>query len=360
MEKETFYQLIDRYQSGTATPEEQVLLESYYQELTQGRTELEGEEELRLRTVVLDKILARTTKQPVQIYKKVWIRYAAAAVLLFAIATTYFIINSNNKSTAPVIAYKGDVAAPATNKATLTLANGKQIILDSVGKGALTASASKTADGAIIYDNKTGAIEFNTLSNPKGSKPVQLTLADGSVVWLNAASSITFPTAFRGTTRDVSMTGEAYFEVVHNTQQPFKVKAGNQVIEDLGTVFNVNAYTDEPAIKTTLIQGSVKINNAVLKPGQQYVNGNIEAADIDQALAWKNGLFSFKDADVRTVMRQLGRWYDVEVVFSAGVPDARFEGDIDRNLNLAAVLRGLKQTRVHFRIEEDKRIVILP
>lgn len=295
-------------------------------------------------------------------------RWVAAAVVLFAIATTYFLISNNNRPVQTVVAYRGDVPAPSINKATLTLASGKQIILDSIGNGPLEAegaeNAMKTSDGSIAYNGSASIVEFHTLSNPKGSKPIQLTLADGTIAWLNAASSITFPTAFTGKERSVTMTGEAYFEVKHNANQPFKVKAGNQTIEDLGTIFNINAYLDEPFIKTTLVEGKVGITqdakHITLSPGQQYENGHVEPANIEQALAWKNGLFSFKDADLKTVMRQLGRWYDVEVVFSAGVPDERFEGEIDRNLNLAAVLRGLEKTRVHFRIEEDKRIVILP
>ncbi len=288
-------------------------------------------------------------------------RWVAAAVFLFAIVTTYLVVIKQDAK--PVVAFKGDIAAPGISKATLTLANGRKIILDDVATGSLitagAASVDKTADGKLIYETTT-AVEYNTLTNPKASKPVQLQLPDKSTVWLNAESSITFPTAFTGSSREVTITGEAYFEVVHNSKQPFRVHAAGQTIEDIGTSFNVNAYTDEPAVKTTLVEGIVKADKTILAPGQQYMNGRVSLANIEQALAWKNGLFSFEQADIHEVMKQLSRWYNVEIKFEGKIDYVPFQGEIGRSLTLSQVLKGLEQIHVHFRIEEDKRVVIMP
>ncbi len=295
--------------------------------------------------------------------RKVWLS-AAAVLLLIAAGTTYFVSQKTNEK--PVIAagsFKGDIAAPGINKATLTLANGKKIILDSIGKGSLAfagaASASKIGDGQLVYNNSTAIVEYHTLANPKGSKPVELELPDGSIAWLNAASSITFPTAFNGSTREISITGEAYFEVTHNAKQPFIVNAGNQQIEDIGTSFNVNAYTDEAGIKTTLVEGSVKINNAVLRPGQQYLSGKVETADLDADLAWKNGLFVFNSVGIETVMRQVARWYDLEVVYEGKKTGDTFGGGITRSASLNQVLEILQSSKVHFRLE-GRKLMVLP
>ncbi len=288
-------------------------------------------------------------------------RWVAAAVLLLAMATTYLAVFKRDVK--HVVAFRDDVPAPAFSRPTLVLAGGKKIVLDSVASGSLAgfgaASAEKTPDGKLIY-HATAAVEFNTLTNPRASKPVQLQLPDKTIVWLNAESSITFPTAFTGAGREVTLTGEAYFEVVHNAEKPFRVNAANQAIEDIGTSFNVNAYTDEPGVKTTLIEGSVKVGKTVLQPGQQYVNGRVTTANIEQTLAWKNGLFSFDGADIHEVMKQLSRWYNVEVIYEGKIDSVPFQGEIGRALTLAQVLKGLEQIHVHFRIEEDKRIIIMP
>lgn len=377
MEKQELVHLWKRYISGQATEAEQrdllaalrndadaEVLEAIAQadELPAGDMRISDEDSEAVRSSLMKAIAERGNQTQAPVRSMPWFKWAAAAVILFAIATTYLLISK--KETTVVVAYKGDVAAPKINKATLTLASGKQIVLDSVSKGSLAAegaaTANKTGDGALAYNGGSKLVEYHTLSNPKGSKPVELTLADGTKAWLNAASSITFPTAFTGITREVTMTGEAYFEVVHNAKQPFRVKARNQMIEDIGTSFNVNAYSDEPAVRTTLVEGSIKIDKTILQPGQQYENGLVAKANIEQALAWKNGFFSFDHADLATVMRQLARWYDVAVRFEGTPNNEPFQGEIGRGLTLAQVLKHLEQMRVHFRIEEDKTIVIMP
>jgi ferric-dicitrate binding protein FerR (iron transport regulator) len=188
-------------------------------------------------------------------------------------------------------------------------------------------------------------------------------LPDGTKVWLNAASSLIYPTAFSGDERTVQMTGEVYFEVTHDKKRPFKVKVGRQVIEDIGTHFNVNAYTDEPIQTTTLLEGAVSIGGHILRPGEKAsvaASGTIQVSkgDPEQAVAWKNGLFDFTDADLPTVMRQLARWYNVDIKYEGNIPERQFNGMIGRSLTLDQVLKGLTRESVHYRIEEGNHLII--
>jgi len=313
-----------------------------------------------------------------------WGRIAAAAVIvLFLGSGAYFWLANKKTNDQPVTKVKEPQVQdflPGGNKAVLTIAGGQRIILDSAANGQLTiqgnAQVTKTANGKLAYSsmgNTRGSIViYNTLSTPRGGQ-YQLTLPDGTQVWLNAASSITYPTAFIGKERNVTITGEAYFEVVHNDKMPFKVKAANQLIEDIGTHFNVNAYADEPVMKTTLIEGAIMVKLSTpsgegqgmrLKPGQQAQVTATEMtffphASIPEAIAWKTGFFSFSGADVQTVMRQIARWYDVEVSYEGGISKDKFTGEIDRNITLTKVLDNLARSRVHFRIE-GKKLILTP
>jgi transmembrane sensor len=227
-----------------------------------------------------------------------------------------------------------------------------------------------------VFDEKPGAASYNTLTTERGNQ-YQLVLPDGSRVWLNAAASITYPTVFNSRERMVTMTGEAYFEVVHRDRMPFKVKVGNRVIEDLGTNFNVNAYPEDSALKTTLLEGSVKVGNLVLRPGEQASFDNkgrignkgqisdkgrirvITKADMDQVMAWKNGMFQFDHADLKSVMEELSRWYGLDVRFEGNAASRHFGGKISRSSNLPEVLKILELSKVHFRVEK-KTIVVTP
>jgi transmembrane sensor len=301
-----------------------------------------------------------------------WFRSAAAVFLLLA-AGVVFYATYRKKEAVQVTSVPADVP-PGGNKAVLTLAGGQQIMLDSAHQGNLTVQGnvqvSKVSDGRLAYQaigSAATALVYNTLSTPRGGQ-YELTLPDGSHAWLNAASSVTYPTVFTGSTREVTMTGEVYFEVKYNASQPFTVKAANSVIEDLGTHFNVNAYADEPVLRTTLLEGKVAVRNGaerrVLSPGEQaevtgtgasiFVRSGI---DPDEAVAWKNGLFQFNKADIRTVMRQIARWYDVEVRFEGPVSDDRFWGKLPRDANASQVLHVLQKEQVHFRIE-GKTIIV--
>jgi len=252
------------------------------------------------------------------------------------------------------------------------MANGNIVVLDSIQNGTLSQQgnpAIQKQQGSLIYAaaaNSNTAMEYNTLTVPRGGQ-YHLVLSDGSQVWLNAASSLRFPVAFTGNTREVEMTGEAYFEIAKNRDKPFHVKANATQVEVLGTHFNVNAYAEEQAIKTSLLEGSVRVSNGSfsnrIRPGEQAAvnnkNGGIDVAtaDMDAVMAWKNGLFEFQGADIATIMRQVARWYDVEIVFAGKTPARKFEGKISRNAQLPEVLKILELSNIQFRVEGKKIIV---
>ncbi len=269
------------------------------------------------------------------------------------------------------INYKNDLP-PGGDKALLTLADGSVIVLDDAKNGPLTRQGNTKIiklDGKINYNSTDAAkneIVYNSISTPRGGQ-YQIILPDGSGVWLNSTSSIRFPTTFAGKSRTVEITGEAYFEVTKNKSMPFIVKANKAEIQVLGTHFNVMAYSDESLLKTTLIEGSVQFikgnKTSILTPGQQsQLSGDglvkvVSDIDVNKVIAWKNGVFNFEGADIATVLRQIARWYDVEVEYNEKVDDL-FYAEIPRNTRLSDVLKALELTgKVHFEIEGKKIIV---
>lgn len=302
---------------------------------------------------------------------------AASAVFMLGLATYFLLFDKNVKNAETGTAtqqprFKNDIP-PGGNKAILTLADGSTIILDSASNGSLTKQGAskiiKLANGELVYKAGSQYTEmvYNKISTPKGGQ-YRLTLADGSKVWLNAASSLRYPASFSGGERKVELTGEAYFEVAKNTTMPFKVKAAGMEVRVLGTHFNINAYDDEATIKTTLLEGAVKITkgNKVqpLSPGQQAeINpaGEIKlllSADTEETMAWKNGQFVFTGNDIQSVMRQLEKWYDIDVAYSGALTREEFVGIISRNVNISQILNMLEKTRtVHFEINDRKVIV---
>jgi transmembrane sensor len=302
-----------------------------------------------------------------------WVGSAAAVLLL--LAGLYYYRSGEAEPARPVTEIPVADVAPGTTGAVLTLSNGQKILLDSLHNGKIGKEGSATItkeNGGIAYAPgwaQKGELVYNTLTTPRAYQ-YQLTLPDGSRVWLNAESSIVYPAAFAGDERTVTVTGETYFEVVENKQQPFFVQYGNKRVEVVGTHFNVNAYSEETDSRVTLLQGAVKIYNGhstgVLKPGQQAIinkaNENIRITnevDTDQVMAWKNGHFDFRETDLKTLMRQLMRWYDVDVEYQQGISERYFTADISRNKNLSAVLKILELNRIHFRIE-NRRIIVTP
>lgn len=304
-----------------------------------------------------------------------WRWMAAAGILLLVACTAFFWQNGQE---APQMAqhdrFKNEVPAGG-NKAMLTLGDGTVIELDSAANGVLTTQGRvrvvKLANGQLSYElegSAEGVVLYNTMRTPRGGE-YRLTLPDGTTVWLNAASSITYPTAFTGAVRDVKISGEAYFEVAKDAERPFIVEAGTMKVEVLGTHFNINAYAGEPVIKTTLLEGAVKVRSDgredMLQPGQQARLGRdggmkvVDDVDLDEVIAWKNGYFLFVDADMPAVMRQLENWYDVTVSYEEGfVPRRSFGGGIQRSLPLSKVLTILEENNVKFRVE-GKSITVL-
>lgn len=305
---------------------------------------------------------------------------AAAAVLIGVLGVWFFARKENAaKPDAYVSVYKNDIP-PGGSKAILTLADGSAVELDDTRKSALAGQGGthivQPEPGTLAYKAKSRAAKtgypdtlyYNTLSTPAGGQ-YQVTLSDGTRVWLNALSSLKYPAAFTGQDRVVELTGEAYFEVTADAVHPFRVNAGPVQVQVLGTHFNVNAYSDESAVRTTLLEGSVRLSQGsgreiLLQPGQQAqttVQGLALAgsAAADKAVAWKNGYFSFEGADIRTVMRQVARWYGVQVRYEGTPPSAVFGGDIERDLSLVQLLQGLSRTNLHFRLE-NKVLTVLP
>ncbi len=319
------------------------------------------------------------------IYRKIAV---AASIVLVVALGAYFLFWNNKKSnkylTAPGVLAQ-EVKAPDANKATIILADGRSVYLDSVPAGELVMQDGikiiKTIDGKLRYINAAintpaGAMAYNTLHNPRGSKVVDVLLADGSRVWLNAGSSITYPVSFSGDSRKVDITGEAYFEVApeHHTnpgkKRSFIVQKNDLQIEVLGTKFNVNSYDNEPDIKVTLLEGLVKVSNSTnskqIQPGQQASIHHSSfiihhSVDTEQAIAWKNGIQSFNNADIQTIMRQVERWYNVEVSYRGTVPKRVFTGDIPATVSLSELLKLFEVNKINFEIDaEKKQLVVIP
>jgi transmembrane sensor len=296
----------------------------------------------------------------VHFLKTAWFRYAAAIIILIGVGTFVWFTTDNNTGIKQSVkqAINTPNIPPGSNKALLTLSDGKVIELNKTSSQIITdhTLSIENNSGQLIYKKGELAVS-NTMTTPKGGQ-YQLTLSDGSKVWLNAASSITFPTSFTANTREVSITGEAYFEIARDAKRPFQVKIAGNVVDVLGTSFNINAYTDEPVTKISLVSGAIKISNQVLKPGEALVNNTITKSDIARDIAWKNNIFSFHAADLSTVLRQLSRWYNIEVKYEGKGSEEKITGKIPRSLPLSAVLDILKDFHVNYRMEKQTMIVL--
>lgn len=315
--------------------------------------------------------------------RKRWIPWVAAACIAGLLAIGLLLFNNNQHDAPPPVAFiPADVSAPQSSKARILMSNGQSISIDSLHKvtdGAVT--VIRDAKGNIIYSGNDNEVRYNTMINPRGSPVAATTLVDGTRVWLNAGSSIRYFASNAGPERKVEVSGEAYFEVAKDKTRPFIVSRNNVAVTVLGTHFNVNAYEDEAAIKVTLLEGSVRVDrrkegvnepgSVVIQPGQQASVSNLDAqisvnkkANIDEVMAWKNGLFSFNRSDLKTVMRQLTRWYDVQVEYKGAIPQQSFGGEMERTLKLSQVLKLLEQSEVHFKIEQlpagGQKIIVTP
>ncbi|MGN6638718.1 MAG: FecR family protein [Mucilaginibacter sp.] len=375
MEESELKDLLERYRTGKATPEDKAFLESWY--LTHNSSApFEMEDEERAEDVnSVWALIQPDNASSKNIY--VWYRFSAAAIVLFIISLGGYFLLLQKKQVSTHVLAKNDVA-PGKNKATLTLADGKKVVLSDAANGKLVSEGgvaiSKTQNGKIIYiataiaAKPQGPAQFNELETTKGEQ-YQVVLPDGSHVWLNAASSLKYPVAFTGRERLVELNGEAYFEVAHNKAMPFKVKTPQQIVEDLGTHFDVSAYSDERITATTLIEGSVKITsidghkNILIKPGQQSAvdaDGiNVREVDTDGAIAWKNGYFQLDDENLESFMRKVSRWYNVEVIYKDNAPKSLLlSGTVSKYGNVSEIIHVLELTgKVHFQVENNRIIV---
>lgn len=298
----------------------------------------------------------------------------AASLVLIAGMAWYFWPAGDNQPAQPRGNYAAapvNDAAPGRAGAVLTLADGRQILLDSLGNGIVTTQGKTTVlirDGQLVYDAAAAGdgLYYNTMTTPRG-RQYRLRLPDGTLVWLNAASSIRYPAAFAGNAREVFVTGEAYFEVAKDKTRPFRVRVNDQgQVEVLGTHFNINAYGDEGDIRTTLLEGSVRVSHngeqAMISPGQQAVAGKeirvADHADLAQVMAWKNGYFNFNNTDIKLVLKQLERWYDVEVEFEGNLKPKLIYGKMQRDLYLSQMLEILNKLGVKYQVE-GKRLTII-
>lgn len=369
MDNKNAKELIDKYLDGKCNPEETAIIETWYNDISRQEN---------VSFIPDYKTRQREIRNLLPVSKKInrklllWPGIAAAAVLAILIVGYNFYNAKKDLNQADIVS---DIKAGG-NKAFLILNDGKKIVLSDVREGNLIQKAGltirKTRDGQLVYtvsDNTSAAAGFNVIQTPAGGQ-YQVVLPDGTKVWLNAASSLRYPVIFNDKDRKVELTGEGYFEVAPDKLKPFKVKTNKQEVIVLGTHFNINAYSDEEAVKTTLLEGSVKIRpyqssiaQILLKPGQQAILAgsltNVIPADSESALAWKNGDFIFKGEDFKSTMRKIARWYDVEIVYETPVANDLIPGGwISRSKNISAVLDIIESTgMVHFKVE-GRRVTV--
>jgi len=389
MNKAEVEKLLEKYNAGLCTEQEKALVESWHLvELSDKKSNLKHEDIVEAKNQIWQAIEEQTELKP-KVNYKTWLKVAAAAVVLFFVG---LIINNqikNQFSEQILTKSKPEAIKPGGNKATLTLADGSKISLTDATNGVIAKQAginiTKTKNGELIYTVVSASAKtknlYNTIETPRGGQ-YQINLPDGTKVWLNAESSLKYPTAFNTEERLVQLKGEAYFEVAKLSDKkgarvPFKVSSEigegrNQQVEVLGTHFNINAYIDEPNNKTTLLEGKVRILNlgslasSILKPGQQSVIAAsspsvlVRNVDAEDAVTWKDGFFSFNDENLQTIMNKISRWYNVDISYRGAKMDKLFGGRISRFNSVNQVLETLQATGdVHFKIEE-RRILVMP
>lgn len=363
--------LLNRYHQDQCTPEEKALVETWYLNMP-ADTLQEPIDELRKD---LDEIEYQLMENTVKVNIRLWPRIAAAAALFIVVGGGWFYVQQRNPEHLTANVYKNDIA-PGGNKALLTLADGSKISLDDAANHQLATQSgnkvTKTGAGQLVYatadQTRAVASSLNTISTPRGGQ-YQVTLADGTKVWLNASSSLTYPSGFAHTKqRQVTLHGEAYFEVAKDKQHPFIVKTDQQTVKVLGTHFNISSYEDDHTTKTTLLEGLVSVSPAgkeaqVIHPGQQaLLKGDaiaVKETNTEEVMAWKNGYFRFNDEDIKSVMRKLSRWYNIDVYYEGEVSPEGFTGKISRFKPISEVLNALESTKtIHFKVE-GRRVTVI-
>lgn len=387
MSKQDFISLYEKFLAGKCSDEEKKLLETYYAEIklmdNQWEDSLGNEDEIR--EAIVSRIQAATDYQEplprVNHRKYSWLGYAASILLVVTaglFSWHYFAGKQKAEQIAAVNKHRNDIH-PGSNQAYLQLANGASIMLHNLKNGEISGSTSvkirKVSDSSITYSynqhahsNPTTAIDSNSLVIPKGGI-FQTILSDGTKVWLNSASSLKYPVAFAGKERRVILSGEAYFEVAKNKNMPFKVSVNGVDVQVLGTHFNVLGYADETEIKTTLLEGSVKLHSAkgqaLLIPGEQGVfshqrtNFAVSKVNTEDAVSWKEGFFVFDNESIQSIMPKIARWYNVEIVYQDKPGQNKLGGTISRYKDINTVLKALESTgAAHFRIE-GRRVIVM-
>lgn len=371
MNRQEAARLIEKYLKNTATQQERLLVENWYADLADKRS-LTDDDHIEH---VAEELWQGTRERAGIVIHKQSFRFwpqLVAAVLLLGICTFYYTLYYRSANRPEMVAVSHDVA-PGSTKAILTLSNGKKIAVSDSKTGRLAkqlnTEINKLADGSIVYKDDSAndrIIAYNTISTPRAGK-FDVTLEDGTLVMLDAGSSIKYPVSFIGKERKVEITGQVYFEVAHNKQKPFIVVTKGENIEVLGTHFNVNNYDDEPALKTTLLEGSVSVKygqkSVLLKPGEAAIahtagDIKVEDADVEEAVAWKNGYFRFNSENIVSIMRKISRWYDIDVVYQGEISREEYSGTISRFKNISQVLKMLEYSKsVHFKVE-GRRVTV--
>ena len=378
-----YAELAEKWMNGTITPEEERLFAEWYnasqdEEVFVPRTFAADEEKHRNRIL---RDIHRNISDQHRRHLPRWIPAVAAAVLILAGAGALWWNSGRSAGKPLLVANNAGPVKPIvpTDKATLMLDDGSTVDLEAAKDGSTTANGAARIDrhsARLVYNGPkpsdpvaaTPATVYNTLTTPRGGL-YSIVLPDGTKAWLNASSSLRYPTVFNGPNREVTLTGEGYFEVAPNATQPFKVRVGVMTVDVLGTRFDVMAYDDEPAVATTLLQGSVSVHTdgkqLLLAPGEQSLLTKEEnsfhtaKADLNQAVAWKNGIFQFKSEDIRSIMRKVSRWYDVDIQYEGEIGE-HFTGQVSREADVTSVLKQMELTNlVHFRVE-GKRITVTP
>lgn len=374
------FKLIIKKINDTLSPEEESVFAVWYNESDSNREYFErvkSNYQADIEEIDLNKAWKAIDKKITpKNNKKSYYKYAIAASVALLLGVGYLTMKQTESFTNFGIGTENSVVEKSTpnNDVVLTLSDGSIVVLNDKKSGVVANQENvvitKDKDGQIRYDEnnkpRNGKVSFNTLVTPNG-KTFQIELPDGTNVWMNAGSSLKYPTYFEGDDRSVVLTGEAYFEVAHNAQMPFKVFSNGQEVEVLGTHFNIRAYENEPVLKTTLLEGKIKItegsNSALVKPGQQIVvsldKHSMRAKEVNTelAVAWKERLFYFENAKYDEIMREIERWYDVDVIYKGKIPDERFEGAIQKDLKLNQILKMLESKDVHFKIAGKEVIV---
>ncbi|WP_121812054.1 FecR family protein [Mucilaginibacter kameinonensis] len=379
MTTEEYIKLYEKFNAGQCTPEEEKRLMEFEDDFRFHETESNlplNTENRQKRSAIYARIRATLNpKAQNRNYRRMWGWAAAAAVILLVSAIFIFQAKQPQNNIAASKPHVKPIK-PGRNTAILTLANGSNITLDDAKNGVLAksgkTSVKKLTNGLIAYSNDgsaqpAGEPAKNVVTVPRGGK-YSIQLPDGTMVWLNSSSSLSYPVAFTGADRSVTLTGEAYFEVTKNKHLPFIVHANGADVKVLGTHFNVTAYEDEKDIKATLLEGSVSLSNnktsTLLIPGQQGIAGpdqqiTTKTVNVNQVIAWKTGYFIFRDDDIQSIMRKISRWYDVEVEYQGNITRKTFGGIYSMNKDINELLKGLELTGlIHFKIEE-RRIIVM-